>query len=115
MTGRKDTLEGYDEIELKKYESVCSTVGYLLHSYKNPALTKAVLAVDRNKRMSSSESNGGTGKSLFSKAIGKMLNMTIIDGANFKFDYEFAFQQCNVDTALVNFNDVNKNGFKCLK
>ena len=109
ITGRKVTPEEYTEDEMKKYQSMCSTIGYMLHSYKNPALTKAVIAVDRTKRMSSSESNGGTGKSLFSKAIGKMLNMTIIDGANFKFDYEFAFQQCNVDTALINFNDVNKN------
>jgi VirE N-terminal domain len=109
MIGEKKHMTEYDEMEIKKYESICTTIGYMLHSYKNPALTKAVIAVDRNKRMSSLESNGGTGKSLFSKAIGKMINMTIIDGANLKFDYEFAFQQCNVDTALVNFNDVNKN------
>lgn len=109
ITGRKVPIEEYTEDEINKYKSMCSTIGYMLHSYKNPALTKAVIAVDRTKRMSSNESNGGTGKSLFSKAIGKMLNMTIIDGANFKFDYEFAFQQCNVDTALINFNDVNKN------
>src|SRR5690606_10827003 len=45
--------------------------------------------------------------SLLSKAIGKILNMLILDGPNFKFDDQFAFQRCAPDTEIINFNDVN--------
>ncbi|MCB9033517.1 MAG: hypothetical protein H6553_06755 [Chitinophagales bacterium] len=106
---RYATGEDYIETETKKVLSISTTIGYLLHRYKNPALTKAIVAVDKTIRKNSYEPNGRSGKSLLSKALGKMLNSVIIDGKNFKFDYEFSFQQCNVDTEVVNFNDVLKN------
>lgn len=109
ITGRVNT-EGnpYNEQECNKVTSVMTTIGYLLHRYKSPATTKAVVSVDKKIRRTG-EANGRSGKSLFSKALGKMLNMVIIDGPNYKPDYEFALQQVNIDTELINFNDVTKN------
>lgn len=108
VVGAKKPVEELTDIDLKKIESLGTTIGYLLHRYKNPALTKAVVAVDKRLR-STGENNGRTGKSLLSKALAKMLNVCLIDGKNFKFDSPFPFQKANIDTELVNFNDVLKN------
>lgn len=108
IIGAKKDLKEYNEIEIQKIESFSTTIGYLLHRCKNPALTKAVVAVDKRLR-STGENNGRTGKSLLSKAIAKMLNVCLIDGKNFKFDSPFPFQMANIDTQLINFNDVLKN------
>jgi VirE N-terminal domain len=109
ITGFKpeaDFLKECPEVELQKYNSVCTSIGYLLHSFKDPGNPKAIVAVDKKVRTGFGTANGGSGKSLFSKAIGQMLPMVILDGSNFKFDYEHAFQMVSIDTALINFNDV---------
>jgi hypothetical protein len=108
IIGAKKDSNTYTEVEHQKIESFETTIGYLLHKYKNPAITKAVVAVDKRLR-SAGENNGRTGKSLLSKALAKMLNVCLIDGKNFKFDSPFPFQKANIDTELVNFNDVLKN------
>jgi hypothetical protein len=109
ITGFKPVASFVDEcpeIEMQKYNSVCTSIGYLLHSFKDPGNPKAIVAVDKKVRTGFGTANGGSGKSLFSKAIGQMLPMVILDGSNFKFDYEHAFQMVSIDTALINFNDV---------
>ncbi|MEZ5047498.1 MAG: hypothetical protein R2831_10955 [Chitinophagaceae bacterium] len=108
VLGEKKAIDKYTEDDARKVSSIATTIGYLLHRYKNPAITKAVIAVDKQLR-TNGENNGRTGKSLFSKALGKMLNMCLIDGKNFKFDSPFPFQKANIDTELINFNDVLKN------
>lgn len=111
IIGRSDAKEGakpYEDAELLKFHSVCSTTGYLLHRYKDPTITKAVIAVDKKLRRTG-EANGRSGKSLYAKALAKVRNTTLIDGPNFKWDYEFAFQAANIDTEIINFNDVPKN------
>lgn len=108
ISGKKVSHESeLDETDLKKYQAAVTGIGYLLHKYKDPALTKAVIAVDKKTRGSAEEMNGGSGKSMYGKAVGKMLNMLTIDGQNFKFDDQFAFQGASLDTELINFNDVN--------
>jgi len=107
ILGAKIPVNELDDIQVQKIKSLATTIGYLLHRYKNPALTKAVVAVDKKLR-TSGEHNGGTGKSLLSKALAKMLNVCLIDGKNFKFDSPFPFQKANIDTELINFNDVLK-------
>jgi hypothetical protein len=112
--GENKTLDQCTEDEIKKIESFKTSLGYLLHRYKNPAITKAVIAVDKRLR-SQGENNGRTGKSLLSKALSKMLNVAGIDGKLFGFDKPFPFQRTNIDTELINFNDVKKNfDFECL-
>jgi hypothetical protein len=89
---------------LEKFKSFRTAIGYLLHGYKNPSNTKAIVAVD--KQYSSFATNGRTGKSLLSKAIGFLRKSTTIDGKSFKFDKSFPFQSVEVDTKIINFNDV---------
>ncbi len=107
-TGRKGAIADRSPEEWEKYNSVCTTIGYILHRYKSPVLTKAVIAVDKKLRRGA-ENNGRSGKSLFIKLISKMLNVVTIDGRNFGFDKDFNFQKVNIDTSLINFDDVKPN------
>jgi hypothetical protein len=93
---------------LQRIAGVCSGIGYTLHGWKDPSNSKAFIAVDRFKSKAG-EPNGRTGKSLLAKAFSKMINVCTLDGPNFRFDKDFAFQKANVDTKLINFNDVTKN------
>jgi len=109
ILGRKPaTIEDFTDLETKKIQSVMSTIGYLLHRYKDPANPKVVVGVDKKMR-TGNDDNGGSGKSLFSKAISKLIHTCIIDGKNFKFDAPYPFEKLNLDHSLINFNDVTKN------
>lgn len=107
-TGRKAEIDQRTPAEWDKYKSMCSTIGYLLHRYKSPVLTKAVISVDKSLR-SGNDNNGRSGKSLFIKLVGKMLNVTTIDGRNFKFDAQRPFSKVNLDTGIINFDDIRPN------
>lgn len=102
------TEELIDETHILRYNSIKSTIGYLLHRYKDPALTKAVVAVDQ-KITRTGEPNGRSGKSLLLKAISKVKNVTLIEGQNFNFEKPFAFSTVSLDTEIINFNDVRRN------
>jgi len=91
--------------DLKRFNSLRSAIGYLLHSYKDPANAKAIIFID--ERIGDG-ANGRCGKSLVGKAIGKIRNSVRPDGKNFKFG-QFMFQSVKPDTAIIDFNDVKKN------
>lgn len=87
--------------------TVCSAIGYLLHRYKNKSNAKAIILMDEKI---SENPVGRTGKSLLGKAISYLRESSRIDGKNFKFRDQFTFQQINLTTEIVDFNDV-KNDF----
>ena len=91
--------------DLKRYNALRSAIGYLLHSYKDSAFTKAIIFIDER---SGEGANGRCGKSLVGKAIGKIRNSVRPDGKNFKFG-QFMFQSVKADTAIIDFNDIKKN------
>ena len=88
----------------QRYQSLISIIGYLLHRYKNPSYSKAIIFCDENI---SASPNGGSGKSIVLKAMTKFRNTALIDGKNFSFKSQFAFQQVGLDTELMVFEDVN--------
>jgi len=88
-----------------RFNSLKSVIGYLLHDYKNPTEARAIVL---NDEKISENPNGRTGKSIIGKALQKIRKSSRIDGKNFKFD-RFAFQQVDLDTKILDFNDVNKN------
>ena len=92
-----------DEI---RYKSLISAIGYLLHSYKDPVIPKAIIFCDADR---SKIPNGRTGKSLVGEAIGKLKNTKNIDGRKFNFNDRFAYQGISLDTQVINFNDVSAN------
>ena len=86
--------------------SVQSTIGYLLHGFKNVGYCPAVII---NDEVISDNPEGGTGKGLFVNAISKMKKMVIIDGKQFSFEKSFAYQLVSADTQILTFDDVKKH------
>jgi hypothetical protein len=82
-----------------------SAIGYLLHGYRDPAVSKAVVFMDQKD---TDVANGRTGKSLVAKAIGEVTPSTRVDARNFSFDSRFAFQSVELGTRVVDFNDASK-------
>lgn len=89
-----------------RIRSVESTIGYLLHGFKNVGYCPAVII---NDEVISDNPEGGTGKGLFVNAISKMKKMVIIDGKQFSFEKSFAYQLVSADTQILTFDDVKKN------
>ncbi|MGE0638118.1 MAG: BT4734/BF3469 family protein, partial [Bacteroidia bacterium] len=103
--GKKEPKELTTE-DGDKLLSMSTSIGYLMHRYKNPALAKAVVSVDA--RISRKhEMNGGTGKSIIGKALSKLRKVCTVEAQNFKFEKAFPFQQVTLDTDIINFNDAN--------
>lgn len=90
----------------ERIRSVESTIGYLLHGFKNVGYCPAVII---NDEVISDNPEGGTGKGLFVNAISKMKKMVIIDGKQFSFEKSFAYQLVSADTQILTFDDVKKN------
>lgn len=90
----------------KRFDSLKSVLGYLCHNYKTSAHNRAIII---NDETISENPNGGSGKGLFSQAIGKVRKLASIDGKNFAFDKSFPYQTVKVDTQVMAFDDVKKN------
>jgi hypothetical protein len=88
-----------------KYESLASAIGFMLHRYKNPAIAKAVFLTDE---VISDTPEGRTGKGMICKALAFMRSSVRLDGKSFSFDSDFAYQQIDHSTSIVEFNDLNK-------
>lgn len=89
----------------ERFNSLRSVIGYLLHTYKNPSLAKAVILCDEKI---DDNPVGRTGKSLIGKAFGKLRKRLAVDGKNFDANDKFSFQQVELGTQLVDYNDVKK-------
>ena len=89
----------------ERFLSLCSAIGYLLHGFKDMSNAKAVIFCDERI---SDEPNGRSGKSLVGKAIRQVKSTANIDGKNFEFGSRFTFQSIDLDTKVVDFNDVKK-------
>lgn len=92
--------------EEARYHSICSTIGYLLHNFKNPSYCPAVIL---NDEVISDSPEGGTGKGLLMKAIENFMKTVTIEGKTFTFDKNFVYQSVNRDTKILSFQDVNKS------
>jgi hypothetical protein len=93
-----------DEEASQRFLSICSSIGYMLHGFKN-RVSKAIIAVDHKIPEDKSEQNGGTGKSIVGESFKFLKSTTIIDGREFKEDYPFRFEMVGVDTKVVVMQD----------
>lgn len=95
-----------------RFHTLCSAIGYMLHNYKDSSNAKAIIFCDEKI---SDNPCGRTGKSLVSKALSKLRESVRIDGKNFEFGGQFSFQQINMRSEILEFNDVRaKFGFERL-
>lgn len=90
----------------QRFRSLVSTIGYLLHPYKNPTLTKAVILIDE-KIDFSGQANGGTGKSLLVKGISNITPMAWKDGKRFNGRETFAFDSIRPHHRILYLDDIN--------
>lgn len=98
--------------DLSRINSLKSAIGYLLHSYKDPTRTKAIIFTDEKL---SDSAFGRSGKGVVANAVKELKNVLRIDGKNFRFDKSFPFQSVNPDTQVLFFDDVSKKfGFEKL-
>tara|TARA_R100000781_G_scaffold24008_3_gene17744 strand:+ start:11692 stop:14103 length:2412 start_codon:yes stop_codon:yes gene_type:complete len=93
---------GADESRIKSMET---TIGYLLHGWKNLAYCPAVIL---NDEVITDNPEGGTGKGLFMNALSHMKKLVFIDGKSFNFERSFAYQTVSADTQILCFDDVKK-------
>jgi hypothetical protein len=90
----------------KRVSSIESTIGYVLHAFKNGGYCPAVII---NDEVISENPEGGTGKGLFMNGISRMKKLVTIDGKSFSFDKSFSYQLVTTDTQVLVFDDVKKN------
>ncbi|MBW8359596.1 MAG: hypothetical protein K0M63_07325 [Weeksellaceae bacterium] len=92
-----------------RYQQLCTAIGYLIQSYKDPSNTKAIILVDEVLDFAG-EANGGTGKTLISKAVSKITPCLHKDGKSIvKTGNRFFYQDVNIGQRVMVIDDVNPN------
>ena len=108
ITGNCDYVQfisnicGNDEYRIATMES---TIGFLMHGYKNLSFCPAVIL---NDEVISDNPEGGTGKGLFMNALSQMKKLVVIDGKAFAFEKSFPYQLLSADTQIICFDDVKR-------
>ena len=92
--------------DFDRIASMESTIGFLMHGYKNLSFCPAVIL---NDEVISDNPEGGTGKGIVINALGKMKKVVTIDGKLFDFQKSFAYQLVSADTQILVFDDVKKH------
>jgi len=92
--------------EESRINTMQSTIGFMMHGYKNLSYCPAVIL---NDEVISDNPEGGTGKGLFMNALSQMKKLVVIDGKAFAFEKSFPYQTVSADTQILCFDDVKKN------
>tara|TARA_R100001530_G_scaffold60360_3_gene43652 strand:+ start:11607 stop:14018 length:2412 start_codon:yes stop_codon:yes gene_type:complete len=90
----------------QRIRSMRSTIGFLLHGWKNLSYCPATIL---NDELISDNPEGGTGKGLFMTGLSHMKKLVVIDGKQFNFEKSFAYQLVSADTQILCFDDVKRN------
>lgn len=91
--------------EIERTEACATTIGYLLHKYKDPTKSFAIILSEETEN---ENLGGGTGKGIFVTALSKLTTVEQVDGKNFKIDKNFAFQRVKIDTRILAIQDVRQ-------
>ena len=82
-----------------------STLGFLLHSYKNISYCPAIILNDEHI---SDTANGGTGKGLYVQGLEAMKKVVNIDGKSFNTEKSFPYQLVQWGTQIMVIDDAKK-------
>jgi hypothetical protein len=88
----------------KRFQAICSGIGYLLHHYFNPSEGQAVVFYDESITDSKTPM-GGTGKGLIIAAIKQVRNVAKIDGKHLDSTNRFRWEQVTPSTQVVWLDD----------
>jgi hypothetical protein len=92
-----------EEVEDNNLNSLMSIIGHMLHRFKDPSNAKAVILMDPYR---GEGANGGTGKSLLTKAFEKVRPTVYEDGKFFHTKDKFALGQVNFNTRILVIDDI---------
>jgi hypothetical protein len=90
----------------EKFEYFISIIGYMLHKYKDPKRSFAVILAEEAENEAD---GGGTGKGLFVKGVKELIPTEIFDGKQFSAGKTFAFQRVSLDTKLIAIEDAKRS------
>lgn len=91
------------------YFSICTAIGYLIHTYKDQRKPIAVIINDENL-IDEGKPEGGTGKGLIVKAISHIVQKASYNGKNADFsNNKFAYQNVDENTAILLIDDAPRN------
>lgn len=91
------------------FSSLCTAIGYLIHSYKDQRKPIAVIINDENL-IDEGKPEGGTGKGLLVKGISQVVEKASYNGKNSDFtNNKFAFQNVEDTTAIILIDDAPRN------
>lgn len=97
----------HDEIALNLLAKM-TAIGYLLHHYSNPAVAKAVIAMDEHISPVG-DSQGRSGKSLISVALEQMSEVVTIAGKGVDLIGDrFVFEQVTSRTRVITIDDIEE-------
>jgi len=102
----KRFIENICHTEPERIESMRSTIGFMMHGYKNFSYCPAIIL---NDEVISDNPEGGTGKGIVMNALSQMKKVVTIDGKSFAFERSFAYQLVSADTQILVFDDVKKH------
>ncbi|MEN8251444.1 MAG: PriCT-2 domain-containing protein, partial [Bacteroidota bacterium] len=87
----------------KRFQSIKTAIGYLLHTFKDPAIPKSVVFMDASLNK---DTKGRTGKGIVKNALSKMRKLASEDGKRFNFRSQFSFSQVSIDTDILFIDDI---------
>jgi hypothetical protein len=94
-------------LDVNRFKSLITGIGYLLHSYKDPTVPKAIIFCEE-KIAYDDEANGRSGKGLTSEAISYLRRRAILDGKRVDLHDRFYFQTISIDTQFIFWDDTRK-------
>ena len=103
----KEKEEDLTPNDLQKREEFFKMFGYLIHQYKDPAFTKAIVLSDVGAN--NEDRNGRRGKSLLLDAVKKVRKSLFKGGNEFKDNYDFAWDDLKKDIDVYQIDDVPAN------
>lgn len=93
----------------EKAARLYTIIGYLLHNFKDPALSKAVFLYDKNLSQIDGEPEGGSGKSLLIEAMKKIREVAAMPGDRVDFSRSFVFQELSESTQVAWVDELPQN------
>ena len=91
----------------ERFLALKTIIGFLLHRNREFGEMKAVILYDENMSFNNL-ANGGTGKTLLSKAISILRDVESFDGKEIKNGSWFKNQRINLTTDVIVYDDLNK-------
>lgn len=107
----RDVSRDMDHENFKRFRSLRTVIGYLLHTFKDPAVPKSIVFMDASL---DKDTKGRTGKGIVKTGLSKMRKLVTEDGKRFDFRSQFSFSQVTLDTDILFIDDVT-NRFDFMK